>query len=148
MPARPRIAPSDGLSHVVGGDTPPLADLTIADFLAATVARHGSREAVVFRAAGERWSYDQLSRRADRLAAGLLALGLYKGDRVGIWAPNRPEWLIAQFATRLMDRRQLEPARNAYHAFVTLPRAAPSLAYRYLKDRQSFYESRSGGAGR
>ena len=56
--------------------------------------------------------------------------------------------LIAQFATRLMDRRQLEPARNAYHAFVTLPLAAPSLAYRYLKDRQSFYESRSDGAGR
>ena len=99
MPARPRIAPSDGLSHVVGGDAPPLVDLTIGDFLAATVARHGSREAAVFRAAGERWTYDQLRRRSDRLAAGLLALGLYRGDRIGIWAPNRPEWLIAQFAT-------------------------------------------------
>ena len=38
-------------------------------------------------------------RRADRLAAGLLALGLYKGDRIGIWSPNKPAWLIAQFAT-------------------------------------------------
>jgi acyl-CoA synthetase (AMP-forming)/AMP-acid ligase II len=35
----------------------------------------------------------------DRLAAGLLAIGVYKGDRVGIWAPNRPEWLLLQFAT-------------------------------------------------
>ena len=54
--------------------------------------------------------------------------------------------LMAQFATRLMDRQRLEPARNAYHAFVTLPRMAPSLAWRYLVDRDSFYES--GGAHR
>ena len=49
--------------------------------------------------------------------------------------------LMAQFAIRLMDRQQLEPARNAYHAFVTLPLAGPSLVYRYLTDRRSFYES-------
>ena len=47
--------------------------------------------------------------------------------------------LIAQFATRLMDRQRLEPARNAYHAFVTLPLQGPALAYRYLTDRSSFY---------
>jgi hypothetical protein len=41
-----------------------------------------------------------------------------------------------------MDRQRLEPARNAYHAFVTLPLSAPSLVYRYLTDRASFYESR------
>lgn len=56
--------------------------------------------------------------------------------------------LMAQFATRLMDRQRLEPARNAYHAFVTLPLGVPSLAYRYLTDRDSFYEPRSGGANR
>ena len=50
--------------------------------------------------------------------------------------------LIAQFATRLMDRQRLEPARNAYHAFVTLPLEGPALAYRYLTDRSSFYEPR------
>ena len=49
--------------------------------------------------------------------------------------------LMAQFATRLMDRQRLEPARNAYHAFVTLPVSLPSLVYRYLTDRGSFYES-------
>ena len=55
---------------------------------------------------------------------------------LGIW------WnvaLMAAFATRLMDRQRLEPRRNAYDAFVTLPRMAPALVYKYLVDRSSFY---------
>jgi hypothetical protein len=51
--------------------------------------------------------------------------------------------LTAEFATGLMDRQKLEPAKNAYAAFVTLPRMAPGLAYRYLFDRQSFYRANS-----
>ncbi len=93
------IAPVDGLSHVKGATDRPLVDATLPEFLALAVRRHGPRTAAVFRAAGERWTYEQLARRVDRFAAGLLSLGLYKGDRIGIWAPNRPEWLIAQFAT-------------------------------------------------
>ena len=50
--------------------------------------------------------------------------------------------LSAEFAIGLMDRQRLQPARNAYDAFVTIPREAPSLAYRYLFDRKSFYASR------
>ena len=46
---------------------------------------------------------------------------------------------MCQFATGMMDRQRLEPARNAYHAFVTVPLDAPSLVYRYLTDRESFY---------
>ena len=53
--------------------------------------------------------------------------------------------LMAQFATRLMDRQRLEPARNAYHAFVTLPLELPSLTYRYLTDRESFYQRPPNG---
>ena len=49
--------------------------------------------------------------------------------------------LIAEFATGLMDRQRLEPKRNAYHAFVTLPRMAPQLAWRYLVQRDSFYRA-------
>jgi hypothetical protein len=49
--------------------------------------------------------------------------------------------LTAEFATGLMDRQRLEPAKNAYAAFVTLPRLAPELAYRYVFDRQSFYRA-------
>jgi hypothetical protein len=48
--------------------------------------------------------------------------------------------LTAEFSVGLMDRQRLEPQRNAYDAFVTLPRMAPSLAYRYLFDRESFYK--------
>ena len=93
------IAPVDGLSHVRGSTDRPLVEATIPAFLAEAVRRHGRRTAAVFRATGDRWTYEQLARRVDRFAAGLLSLGLYKGDRIGIWAPNRPEWLIAQFAT-------------------------------------------------
>ena len=50
--------------------------------------------------------------------------------------------LIAQFATRMMDRQRLEPARNAYTTFVTLPLTLPTLAWRYLFDRASFYDAR------
>jgi hypothetical protein len=56
---------------------------------------------------------------------------------LGVW------WnlgLMAQFGTRLMDRQRLDPPLNAYHNFVTIPRQLPSLAYRYLRDRQSFYK--------
>jgi fatty-acyl-CoA synthase len=63
------------------------------------VRRHGSRTAAVFSSAGVRWTYEELDRRVDRFAAGLLSLGLYRGDRIGIWVPNRPEWLLAQLAT-------------------------------------------------
>jgi len=77
----------------------PLIEATIPDFLTEVSRRHGKRTAAVFRQTGDRWTYDQLQRRVDRFAAGLLSLGLYKGDRIGVWAPNRPEWLIAQFAT-------------------------------------------------
>jgi hypothetical protein len=48
--------------------------------------------------------------------------------------------LIAEFSVGLMDRQKLEPRKNAYDAFVTLPRIAPSLLYRYLFDRSSFYQ--------
>jgi hypothetical protein len=48
--------------------------------------------------------------------------------------------LIAEFSTGLMDRQKLEPRRNAHDAFVTLPRMAPSLVYRYLFDRSSFFK--------
>jgi hypothetical protein len=62
----------------------------------------------------------------------LVALGVY-------WNAA----LTAEFAVGLMDRQRLEPARNAYDAFVTLPRQAPDLAYRYLFDRASFYRAHS-----
>jgi fatty-acyl-CoA synthase len=97
--SRPGIRPANGLSHVAGTTDRPLIEATIPAFMAEVVRRHGARTAAVFRQTGDRWSYEDFARLIDRLAAGLLSIGVYKGDRVGIWAPNRPEWLLAQFAT-------------------------------------------------
>ena len=91
--------PMNNLSYVRGSDQPELLALTIPHFLQNTLERFGNREAAVFSEFGIRWSYRQLAEEADKLATGLLALGMQKGDRVGIWAPNRPEWLLTQLAT-------------------------------------------------
>ena len=86
-------------SYAQGSHQPPLQDITIGQALDATVARHGGREALVVPHQGVRWTWAQLAQRADDVAAGLLALGLVPGDRVGIWAPNCAEWVLTQFAT-------------------------------------------------
>lgn len=91
--------PLGGLSHVRGSTARPLIQATIPSFMAEVHRRHKDRNAAVFCQTGEQWNYNELMRRVDRLAAGLLAIGVYKGDRVGIWSPNRPEWVLAQFAT-------------------------------------------------
>ena len=92
------LAPRGGLSYVGGDRNEPLRHITIADQMAQTVAKFGHRDAAVFPAQGCRVTYDELSEAIDRLACGLLALGLEPGDRIGIWSPNRYEWLLTQFA--------------------------------------------------
>ncbi|MDQ7778009.1 AMP-binding protein [Paracoccus aminovorans] len=92
-------APQDGLSHVRGPAEPPLKHATIPQLLAEAVAAHGANDALVFRESGDRLSYAEFAARVDRVAAGLLSLGIAKGDRVGIWSPNRLEWVLTQFAT-------------------------------------------------
>jgi len=99
MTGASQLAPNDGQSRVRGPVDEPLLDQTIHGFFADSVKRHPDRDAVIFPNSGVRWSYRQFAKRVDRLAAGLLALGLYKSERIGIWSPNRPEWLLAQFAT-------------------------------------------------
>ena len=88
-------APRDGLSHVVGERAPPLRHETIPQALGETVSRHGARRAVVLPQEGRTLTYEELDRQVD----ALVALGLGKGDRVGIWSPNRLEWVLTQFAT-------------------------------------------------
>ena len=83
--------PEVGQSYLRGAATPPLAHVTIPQMLRDTVVKFGSRDAVVFSDQNIRMSYDELYRAVDDLACGLLVLGLNKGDRVGIWSPNRFE---------------------------------------------------------
>jgi fatty-acyl-CoA synthase len=87
------------LSYAHGASTAPLLGETIGANLRRTVSRFGEREALVVRWQDFRASYDQLWEMVTRAARSLLALGLGKGDRVGVWAPNRYEWVVLQYAT-------------------------------------------------
>jgi fatty-acyl-CoA synthase len=87
------------MSYVCGTSNQPLIYQTIGDAFDHTVERWGDREAVVVRHQGIRWTWRQLGEAIEAFAAGLLALDLQPGDRVGIWSPNNIEWLITQFAT-------------------------------------------------
>ncbi|MDE2516405.1 MAG: AMP-binding protein [Rhodospirillales bacterium] len=91
--------PQGALSYVHGAIDAPLLGETLGANFAATVARWGERPALIVRSQGVRWNYAALAARVDAFAAGLLALGLRPGDRVGIWSPNNAEWVIAQYAT-------------------------------------------------
>ncbi|WP_179400733.1 AMP-binding protein [Burkholderia guangdongensis] len=93
------IEPRDNLSHVRGSTESPLSTATIAELLADTASRFADRPAVVFREQNVRWTWAQFNAEVDRFAAGLASLGLLPGDRLGIWSPNRVEWLVTQFAT-------------------------------------------------
>jgi fatty-acyl-CoA synthase len=86
-------------SYASGISDLPLLGETIGENLERTVARFGDREALVDVASGRRWTYASFDADVDRLARGLLARGIGKGDRVGIWAPNCAEWVITQYAT-------------------------------------------------
>jgi fatty-acyl-CoA synthase len=93
------LAPQDDTSYLRGADQPPLSYITIPALLRQAVALYGPRDALVCPAEGVRLSYYELDRAVDELAGGFLAMGLARGDRVGIWAPNRSEWVLTQFAT-------------------------------------------------
>ena len=93
------IAPVDGRAHVSGDRSVPLLDKTIPELFSDTVSKYATLDAAVFVGQEKRFTWSELSDAVDALAAGFLALGLQKGDRVGIWSPNRWEWLVTQFAT-------------------------------------------------
>ena len=81
-----------------GTSEAPLLGETIGANLDHTVSRFADREAMVDCPSGRRWTYGQLARDVANLASGLLARGVAKGDRVGIWSPNCPEWVLTQYA--------------------------------------------------
>ena len=87
------------ISYVHGARDAPLLGETLGQHLDRIAGQHPDNLALIVRSQGVRWTYAELVRRAEAFAAGLLALGLERGDRVGIWSLNNAEWVVAQFAT-------------------------------------------------
>ncbi len=87
------------LSYVHGASNTPFIGDTIGVHFDRIVERFGERDALIVRHQQIRWTYRDLKERVDGFAAGLLALGLKRGDRIGIWSPNNAEWVVTQFAT-------------------------------------------------
>ncbi len=86
-------------SYVHGASKLPLLGDTIGVHFDRAVMRWPNAEALVVRHQNIRWTYSELQQQVDTVAAGLLALGLEPGDRVGIWSPNNAEWVVTQLAT-------------------------------------------------
>jgi fatty-acyl-CoA synthase len=87
------------LSYVHGASNVALIGETIGRNFDRTVARWGDRPALIVRQQAIRWNYRDLGEKVDAFAAGLIALGLQPGERIGIWSPNNAEWVVTQFAT-------------------------------------------------
>ena len=87
------------LSYVHGASNTPFIGDAIGVHFDRIVERFSDRDALIVRHQQIRWTYRELKERVDAFAAGLLALGLKRGDRIGVWSPNNAEWVIAQFAT-------------------------------------------------
>ncbi|KAK1794050.1 hypothetical protein P4O66_010961, partial [Electrophorus voltai] len=96
---RPPNVPTLTTSYANGVSSYSLQCLTVGQSLLASVERFPDREAVVFPQNDIRKTFAQFQHDVDQVAAGLLALGLKKGDRLGMWGPNTYEWIVIQFAT-------------------------------------------------
>ena len=112
-----------------GPSSPALPATTIGGALGATVAAHGGREALVSVEQQVRFTYGELSEAVDRVARGLLARGLDKGDRVGIWSPNCYEWVLVQYATARLGvvLVTINPAYRTHELAYVLDQAGVSL---------------------
>lgn len=86
-------------SYDAGPTDTPILEETIGANFERTAARYPEHDALVDVTSGRRWTYSELDAEIDTVARGLMSLGVERGDRVGIWAPNCPEWTIVQYAT-------------------------------------------------
>jgi fatty-acyl-CoA synthase len=99
MPAGRKSMAKLTQSYVHGVSGTPLIGDTIGVHFDQMAGRFADRDALIVRQQNIRWTYSELKAKVDAFAAGLLALSLVPGDRIGIWSPNNAEWAITQFAT-------------------------------------------------
>ena len=86
-------------SYAHGASIKPLLGETLGVNFDLAAEKWGDNDALIVRHQGIRWTYNDLKKEVDAFAAGLLALGLEPGDRIGIWSPNNSEWVVTQYAT-------------------------------------------------
>jgi fatty-acyl-CoA synthase len=128
-------------SYTSGTATLPLLGDTIGANLERTVARVGDHEALVECATGRRWSYPELLAEVDACALGLAALGVRKGDRVGIWSPNCAEWVFTQYGTAKLGAIlvTINPAYRTHELAYVLRQAGVSVLVAAPSFRTSDY---------
>jgi fatty-acyl-CoA synthase len=112
-----------------GPDSPALPTTTISAALDHAVTMWGSREALVSVEQAQRFTYAELVAEVDRVARGLLARGVSKGDRVGIWSPNCAEWVLVQYATARLGAIlvTINPAYRTHELAYVLEQSGVSL---------------------
>lgn len=133
--------PPAALSYASGtGDLPLLGD-TIGANLARAIERHGDREALVDVLSGRRWTYTEFGRSVEEVALGLMAKGVGKGDRVGIWAVNCPEWVLVQYATARIGAIMVNvnPAYRVHELRYVLRQAGVSVLVSSTEHKDSDY---------
>lgn len=135
----PSNSPMNSYSHGTSG-TSLLGD-TIGANLDRAVAAWPDREALVDVPSGRRWTYGQFAADIDRLAGALLASGVAKGDRVGIWAINCPEWVLVQYATARIGAVMvnINPAYRTHEVEYVLQQAGISVLFASVAHKSSDY---------
>ena len=137
----PSNSPIDSYSHGTSG-TSLLGD-TIGANLDRAVAAWPDREALVDVPSGRRWTYGQFAADIEQLAYALLASGVAKGDRVGIWAINCPEWVLVQYATARIGAVMvnINPAYRTHEVEFVLNQAGISVLFASVGHKGSDYRA-------
>ena len=123
------------LSYAHGVSGVPLLGETIGAHFDRTVQRWGDRPALVSRQQGVCWTWHELGARVENFAAGLVAMGLRAGERVGIWSPNNAEWIVTQYATAKAGLREGQHCSIAPGFLRCLHQAALGTGTRLVSDR-------------
>jgi fatty-acyl-CoA synthase len=129
------------MSYVHGASNVPLLGETISQNLRRTAGRFPDREALVVPYQAYRATYRQFVDQVDQVARGLLARGVEKGDRVGIWAPNRYEWVLVQYATAAIGAIlvNINPAYRSHELEYVLQQSGTSLLIHAQRFRSADY---------
>ena len=136
------------LSYASGTSDVALLGETIGANLERTVASFGDNEALVEWATGRRWTYRQLDDDVNSLAGALLARGIAKGDRVGIWSPNCAEWVLTQYATAKIGTIlvNVNPAYRSHELAYALNQSGIRLLLVAAADQRSDYPAMAKAA--